>query len=89
MPITSKKAIEQSFHLSKDNIMILSGLNQKENTKKESSIPVLKDIPIAGWLFKYESNSFKHSNLSIIFELVEDYAAPKKFVDKIQNWDIK
>ncbi len=89
MPITSKKAIEQSFHLSKDNIMILSGLNQKENTKKESSIPVLKDIPIAGWLFKYESNSFKHSNLSIIFELIEDFEAPQKFIDKIQNWEIK
>lgn len=89
MPITSKKAIEQSFHLSKDNIMILSGLNQKENSKKESSIPLLKDIPIAGWLFKYESNKSTLSNLSIIFELVEDYAAPQKFVDKIQNWDIK
>lgn len=34
MPITSKKAIEQSFHLSKDNIMILSGLNQRKLKKR-------------------------------------------------------
>lgn len=89
MPITSKKAIEQSFHLSKDNIMILSGLNQKENSKKETGIPVLKDIPLAGWLFKYESQKDSLSNLSIIFELVEDFEAPQKFIDKIQNWEIK
>ncbi len=89
MPVTSKKSVSQSFHLSKDNIIILSGLNQKENTKKEISIPVLKDIPLAGWLFKYESNKSNLSNLSIIFELIEDFEAPQKFIDKIQNWEIK
>lgn len=87
MPITSKKTIEQSFHLSKDNIIILSGLNQKENSKTQMGIPFLKDIPLAGWLFKYESQKDSLSNLSIIFELVEDYSAPQKFIDKIKNWD--
>lgn len=88
MPITSKKSISQSFHLSRNNIIILSGLNQKENSKKDLGIPILKDIPLTGWLFKYETDKTTYSNLSIIFELVEDYQAPQKFIDKISNWEI-
>lgn len=88
MPITSKKVITQSFHLSKDNILILSGLNQKEKSFNEYGIPLLKDLPFAGWLFKYESTKVTDTNLSIIFELVEDYEAPQKFIDKIKNWEI-
>ena len=88
MPVTSKKSISQSFHLSKDNIMILSGLNQKETNSKNSGVPILQDIPLAGWLFKYESQTTTLSNLSIIFELVDDYESPIKFIEKIKDWDL-
>ena len=88
MPITSKKSINQSFHLTKDNILILSGLNQKEKTSKDISIPILKDIPFAGWLFKYETEKYNDSNLSIIFELVEENQNNDKFIDKIKSWEL-
>ena len=88
MPVTSKKSISQSFHLSKDNIMILSGLNQKETNSKNSGVPILQDIPLAGWLFKYESQTTTLSNLSIIFELVDDYESPIKFIEKIKDWNL-
>jgi general secretion pathway protein D len=88
MPVTSKKSISQSFHLSKDNIMILSGLNQKETNSKNSGVPILQDIPLAGWLFKYESQTTTLSNLSIIFELVDDHESPIKFIEKIKDWNL-
>lgn len=88
MPVTSKKSITQSFHLSKDNIMILSGLNQKDTNNKKSGVPILKDIPLAGWLFKFESETTTLSNLSIIFELVEDFKPKLTYLDKIKDWNL-
>lgn len=88
VPLTSKKFFEQSFNMSKDSIFVLTGINEKQINKYESGVPVLKDIPLTGWLFKYETTKTTFSNLSIFFELIEDYQAPQKFIDKISNWEI-
>lgn len=69
---TNSRDITQSFRLKKNKIMILTGINRKEVYKNEQSIPLLRDIPYLKWLFKYESTSTRNTNLSIIFELIED-----------------
>lgn len=88
MPTTSKKTFKQSFRLTKDNILILSGLNQKDETIQESGIPLLKDLPLAGWLFKYEFKENNLTNLAIAFELIEDLEPTEPFYLRLKNWDL-
>ena len=72
LPITSKKYIKQSFYLPVNNLLVLTGINKKEFITNNTEIPLLADIPFLGWLFKYESTDENKSNLSVVFELVEE-----------------
>ncbi len=73
-PITSKISINQYFNLEHNKLFILSGINQKQSFKTSSGIPLLKDIPILGWLFKSDNKTITNSNLTIIFELIDNKA---------------
>lgn len=72
LPVTSKKYIKQSFHLPINELLVLTGINQKELITSYSEIPLLADIPFLGWLFKYDSKTENKSNLSIVFEIIEE-----------------
>jgi general secretion pathway protein D len=72
LPITSEKSINQSFHLRVNELLVLTGINKKELITSTNEIPLLADIPFLGWLFKYESNEETKSNLSVVFELVNE-----------------
>jgi general secretion pathway protein D len=72
LPITSQKSINQSFHLRVNELFVLTGINKKELITSHTEIPLLADIPFLGWLFKYESNDETKSNLSVVFELVNE-----------------
>jgi general secretion pathway protein D len=69
---TSKKYIKQSFHLPLNKLLVLTGLNKKEITESHTEVPLLADIPFLGWLFKYDTKNENKSNLSVVFELVEE-----------------
>ncbi|OCL90909.1 type II secretion system protein GspD [Aliarcobacter thereius] len=71
LPITNKKYIRQSIHLSTNELVVLTGLNRKEIEQGTGGIPLLQDIPFLGWLFKYETNEEKNSNFTIVLELID------------------
>lgn len=70
IPIVSKKYIKQSFYLKSNNIFVLTGINQSETKENTSGIPYLMDIPVLGWLFKYDTKNDTSNNLSIFFEII-------------------
>jgi len=72
LPTTSKKYIKQSFYINTDSIFTLTGINQTEINNYTSSVPLLSDIPILGYLFKYEDKDINNTNLTILFELLND-----------------
>jgi general secretion pathway protein D len=72
LPITSQKSINQSFHLRVNELLVLTGINKKELITSYTEIPLLADIPFLGWFFKYESTDENKSNLSVVFELVNE-----------------
>ena len=88
LPTTSKKFVKQSFHLSTNKILVLSGLNKKEIEQNNLKIPLLSEIPFLGWLFKYDYEKENNNNLSIAFELINDFEKSENFIDKIKNWEI-
>jgi general secretion pathway protein D len=71
-PTVSKKHIKQNFHMKKNKLFILTGINRNEILESENGIPGLKDIPFLGWLFKYKSNTKLSSTLSIVLEIVDN-----------------
>lgn len=72
LPVTNKKYIKQSFHLQINNLLVLTGLNKKELVISHNEVPVLADIPYIGWLFKYDSNQLNKTNLTVVFELIDE-----------------
>lgn len=72
LPITSKKYIKQSFHLPINELLVLTGINQDETVTSTTEIPLLADIPFLGWFFKYESTDISKTNLSVVFEIVNE-----------------
>jgi len=72
LPTTSKKYIKQNFHLKQGNLFVLTGINRNETTNSFHGIPLLMDIPVLGWLFKYESQESDNINLSIVLEVLDE-----------------
>jgi general secretion pathway protein D len=72
LPVTTKKYIKQSFHLPINNLLVLTGINKKDLITSHTEIPILSDIPFMGWLFKYDSNEETKTNLSVVFELINE-----------------
>ena len=89
LPVTSKKYIKQSFHLPVNNLLVLTGINRKELITSYSEIPLLADIPFLGWLFKYDSKSENKSNLSVVFELIEETEYQNKDFALVVPVDLK
>lgn len=85
IPIVSKKYIKQSFYLKSNNIFVLTGINQSESIEKTSGVPYLMDIPILGWLFKYDTKNNTTNNLSIFFEIISPYEVNDQLALKLEG----
>lgn len=69
---TSQKSINQEFTLTPNKLYVLTGINKEEKNILKSEVPLLADIPFLGWLFKYESTQENVSNLTVVFELINE-----------------
>jgi len=84
-PITNKKALKQFINLKVGSLYFLTGINKKDFRTTNNAIPFLSDIPFLGNLFKYENKSLEDTNLTIVFELIEDsYLSSLPFENNIK-----
>lgn len=72
LPITSKKYIKQSFHLPLNKLVVLTGINKKEISQTSRKVPILSEIPYLGWLFKFDTTNENKTNLSVVFEVINE-----------------
>lgn len=72
LPVTSQKSIIQPFHLKVNELYVLTGINKKDLVTSYNEIPILADIPLLGWLFKYDSKQETKNNLTVVFELINE-----------------
>jgi len=56
-PYIIKKKTETSLIVQDGETIVISGLTKQTNTAGDTGIPLFKDVPILGWLFKSESKS--------------------------------
>lgn len=60
--VTNKRSIKTSVMVEDDSILVLGGLIEDRLRESEEKVPVLGDIPIIGWLFRYKSTTKDKTN---------------------------
>ena len=64
-PTTTKRSAKTSVLVKNGDTVVLGGMMQETFTTSESQVPLLGDIPLLGWLFKFKSVSRNKTNLLI------------------------
>lgn len=84
-PITNMRAIETNVLVDDGSIVVLGGLVQDSVTSTMEKVPVLGDIPLLGYLFRYETRKQQKTNLMVFlrpFVVREENAARSLAVDR-------
>lgn len=63
--ITNKRSIKTSVMVDDGQIIVLGGLIKDDLTQTEQKVPGLGDIPLLGWLFRYEKTEKIKTNLMV------------------------
>ncbi len=65
VPITNKRSAETSVVVRDKETIVIAGLIKDDITVTERKVPLLGDIPLLGYLFKYESKKKSKTNLML------------------------
>ena len=63
--VTNTRQIGTSVLVRDGSIVTLGGLMQKRQIENKRKVPLLGDIPVMGYLFRYQSSSMVNSNLVV------------------------
>ncbi|MGD8926409.1 MAG: type II secretion system secretin GspD [Thioalkalispiraceae bacterium] len=63
--ITNKRSIKTSVMVDDGQIIVLGGLIKDDLIESEQKVPGLGDIPLLGWLFRYQRTSKVKTNLMV------------------------
>jgi len=64
-PTTSKRSASTTVVVKDRQTMVIGGLIRDNLTSSTTKVPLLGDIPILGWLFKFKSTKIEKTNLMI------------------------
>ena len=63
--ITNKRSLDTTVLVDDGQTLVLGGLIQNQVSKGEYKVPLLGDIPLIGWLFRYETRKSNKTNLMV------------------------
>lgn len=63
--ITDKRALQTTVMVDDGQVLVLGGLLQDDLRQVEQKVPLLGDIPLLGWLFRYQKNSKTKKDLMV------------------------
>ncbi|MCW8840349.1 MAG: type II secretion system secretin GspD, partial [Gammaproteobacteria bacterium] len=63
--ITDKRALKTTVMVDDGQVLVLGGLLDDQLTESEQKVPLLGDIPVLGWLFRYQSTKTVKRDLMI------------------------
>ena len=75
--ITNKRSIKTSVLVESGQIMVLGGLIDDQLKQSQQKVPLLGDIPLLGWLFRYTSTTKDKTDLMVFIHpvILRDAAA--------------
>lgn len=65
-PVISTRELDTKLAVKNGQSILIGGLIKKDIDRHEGGIPLLKDIPGLGWLFKYQSEKITRTELLIM-----------------------
>jgi general secretion pathway protein D len=65
-PTFSQRKVETKLTLREGSTVMLAGLISSQDTRSESGVPLLKDIPVVGQLFKNDQRTSERTELVIL-----------------------
>ncbi|WP_419781668.1 type II secretion system secretin GspD [Maridesulfovibrio sp.] len=65
LPITNDRITDTTVLLADGSTMVIGGLIKSDQSRSDSGIPYLSDLPLLGWLFKTTSNSNNKQTLMV------------------------
>jgi len=69
-PTISKRELKNSFQLKRGQVLVLSGIQYTQEDSTEYGIPILMDIPILEYIFKYTYKEKIERSLTITIEVL-------------------
>ncbi len=83
-PTTLKRTVETDVSIQDASTVVIGGLLEDNRTLSEFKVPLLGDIPLLGWLFKFQSESQKKTNLFIFLtpRVIKESVEAKAFQEE-------
>jgi general secretion pathway protein D len=74
--ITTKRSAKTSVVVKDKQTVVIGGLIQDRQTKTVTKVPLLGDIPLIGWLFRFQSTKKEKANLLVYLTptIVKDFS---------------
>ena len=87
-PTISKREVNTTVIVPDGKMIILAGLTREDSITSKSKVPLLGDIPILGFLFRWDTKQKDKSNLIIIVQpkIVTSLASQKEL---LEAWEDK
>ena len=74
--------IDTEFMISNSGTkLVIGGIEKRSVMQVSGGIPILKDLPLLGWLFSTETEATKRSQLLVVAEVLPSHKADNKIDD--------
>ena len=85
--ITNTRSIKTSVIVDDGQMIVLGGLLEDNVKESEQKVPLLGDIPLLGWLFKYKTTSNDKKNLMVFMHptIIRDAAVANEITSSKYN----
>ncbi|HNX24477.1 MAG TPA: secretin N-terminal domain-containing protein [Spirochaetota bacterium] len=86
-PDLAKRDIKTKVSIKDGSTIVVGGLMRNENSETETKVPLLGDIPLLGWFFKYKTKESSKTNLLVFItpRVVTDPEKIKKITEEKQQ----
>ena len=91
-PIIDTRKVDTHLSLKDGTPVLLGGIMSQNNSRTESGVPLLKDIPVAGQLFRTNTDTKRKTELLVLitpYIVADDYdaqAVTEAFRNKLGSW---
>ena len=86
--ITKKRSIKTNVIVNDGQMIVLGGLIEAVQTEQEQRVPGLGDIPLLGWLFRYNTTKLDKTNLMVFLQptILKDAAITSAYTGDKYNF---
>jgi len=86
--ITNKRSVTTTVMVDDGQVLVLGGLIEDQLVESEQKVPLLGDIPLLGWLFRYQKNIKSKKDLMVFIHprIIRDSAQGSAIASEKYNY---